>query len=255
MTITTIGRDFLNNVSIVGFTTTDSLATVSSANYIRNQQPVIDALNKGAFTWLHADTLIVNASDGNAFYEFTDDTFSSLVLLTSPTGGTVSPGLINQVAYYPATGNAIAGTSTLPALVQIHPANINSGVNASGSTFLRGDGVWALATGSINFWVDVIGTSQAALIDTGYVADNAGLVTITLPAIAPFGSVISVQGKGAGGWSVVANAGQTIHVGNTASSVAGSLSSTNQWDCIELVCVTANTTWAARSMIGNLTIT
>ncbi len=103
-------------------------------------------------------------------------------------------------------------------------------------------------------WNDVTGTSQAALVENAYVADNVGLVTVTLPATMVLGDRVVVQGKGSGGWSLVANTGQTIHVGNTASGVAGHVASTNQWDCIELVCVTANTTWATRATIGNLTI-
>jgi hypothetical protein len=179
MPITSIGRDFLNNVSIVGFTTTDDLATVSSVNYIKNQQPIINALNKGVWSWFIADTIIVNASDGNAFYEFTDDTFSTLVLLTSPTGGTVSPGLINQVAYYPATGNTIAGTSNLPSLVQVGVNSLNSGVNANGAHFWRGDGIWATVANSTAHSIYSVYVAPDGNDTTGNGSINAPYKTIS----------------------------------------------------------------------------
>jgi len=175
--------------------------------------------------------------------------------VSSASGGTVNPGLTGQVAYYPADGNVIDGTNSLPGQVQVSVDSLNSGVNANGTHFWRGDGIWAVITGSdIFIWNEVTTTSQAAVVDNGYVTNNAALVTVTLPAVAAFGKIVAVQGKGAGGWSCVANTGQTIHVGNAASGVAGSVSSTDRYDAMELICITANTTWSARSVIGNLTI-
>lgn len=103
-------------------------------------------------------------------------------------------------------------------------------------------------------WNDVAGTTQAAAVNNGYVISNASQTTVTLPATSAVGARVAVQGKGAAGWVLTANTGQVVHLGNTASSTAGSLTSTNLWDCIEVVCVTANTTWAANSVIGNITV-
>lgn len=103
-------------------------------------------------------------------------------------------------------------------------------------------------------WNDVAGTSQAALVNNGYIISNAGQTTVTLPATAAEGSVVAVAGKGAAGWVFAANTAQTIKFGNQTTSSAGSLTSTNQFDCCEVVCVTANTTWVVRSAVGNLTV-
>lgn len=107
-------------------------------------------------------------------------------------------------------------------------------------------------------WTDVTGTTQSLSADNGYVADNAGLVTLTLPSgSVSLGATIKIVGKGAGGWTVAQNANQQIHVGNVASTlgVSGTVSSTNQWDTIELICVTAGTSsiWTAR-VTGNVTV-
>jgi hypothetical protein len=92
-------------------------------------------------------------------------------------------------------------------------------------------------------------------VNNGYIADNAGLVTLTLPAVAALGSIIRVAGKGTGGWSIAQNAGQVIHFGafDTTPGALGSLSSNQQYDCVELVCTTANTDFTVVSVMGNLT--
>lgn len=111
-----------------------------------------------------------------------------------------------------------------------------------------------VTTSQISTWTEVTGSSQAAAVNNSYTANNAGVVTFTLPATAAIGNIIAVQGNGAGGWNVTANTGQTIKLGSSTTSSAGSLASTNRYDAIELVCITANTTWAARFAVGNLTV-
>lgn len=101
---------------------------------------------------------------------------------------------------------------------------------------------------------NVAGTTQAAAINSGYVISNAAQTTVTLPATAALGSVFAVQGKGAAGWILQANTGQVINLGSSPTSSAGSLTSTNQWDSVTIVCVTANTTFAVTSVVGNLTV-
>ncbi len=106
-------------------------------------------------------------------------------------------------------------------------------------------------------WVDETGTSDTMTINAGYVADNAGLVTLTLPSAAVFGSIIEIAGKGSGGWLIAQNSGQTINFGSspTTTGVTGSLASTNRYDSVKLLCVTTNTTWVVLSSVGNLTVT
>ena len=113
-----------------------------------------------------------------------------------------------------------------------------------------------LPTGIIG-WNEITGTSQTMAAYQGYVTNNAGLVTLTLPTTAAFGTVISIVGKGAGGWKVAQNAGQNIQLGSTSSTVgvAGYIQSTNQFDSIDLLCTTANTTWTATGgPQGNITV-
>jgi hypothetical protein len=103
-------------------------------------------------------------------------------------------------------------------------------------------------------WNDVSGTTQAAAVNNGYIISNASQTTVTIPATAAEGSVFAVQGKGAAGWILQMNTGQTCHLGSSVTSSAGTLTSTNLWDAIEIICVTANTVFATRSAVGNITI-
>lgn len=103
-------------------------------------------------------------------------------------------------------------------------------------------------------WNEVTTTTQALSVSNGYVMNNASQVTGTLPPTAIFGSVIRIAGKGAGGWKVAQNSGQIIHFegNNTTSGATGSLSSQNTFDCVDLLCITANTDWLVTASMGNI---
>lgn len=103
-------------------------------------------------------------------------------------------------------------------------------------------------------WVDVTGPTQLMVANNGYIADDGALVTFTLPATAAQGTVLKVAGYGAGGWTIVQGTGQSIKFGVvTTTTTSGSLSSTNRYDQLDLLCVVADTTWVVRSVIGNIT--
>jgi hypothetical protein len=109
--------------------------------------------------------------------------------------------------------------------------------------------------GGVFLWTEITAASASMAVNMGYIANRATLVTLTLPATAAIGDVLRVAGKGVGLWSIAQNAGQTIHFGNmnTTTGATGSLSAILQYDCVELVCITANTDFVVISAIGNLT--
>jgi hypothetical protein len=177
-----------------------------------------------------ANSLLFSSS-ANVIAEIT--TNPSALLLTSATGvPSWSASLTNGQLLIGSTG----ASPTPAALTAGTGVSIT---NAAGSITIS-------STGSGYTWTEVTGTSQAMAINNAYIANNAALVTLTLPATAAVGSSQMVQGKGAGGWRIAQNSGQTIRFGNasTTTGVGGSLSSTNRYDSIELVCITANTEWA-----------
>lgn len=159
-------------------------------------------------------------------------TANSASLVTSSTGvpvwsSTMTNGqlIIGSTGATPVAANLTAGSG-------ISISNTAGGITISG-------------TGSGTGFTEVTGTSQAMSADAGYVSNNAGLVTLTLPSVAAFGTAVTVIGKGAGGWRIAQNSGQSIQVGSsvTTTGVGGSVSSANRFDSIDLVCTTANTVW------------
>ena len=134
-------------------------------------------------------------------------------------------------------------TSTTPNLTIANPDGI-----AGNPTFA--------VTGFMT-WNDTTGISQSLSTFNGYIADNASLITFTLPTTANLGDVIQILGKGAGGWKISQNANQQINVGavSSTSGITGSITSINQFDTIELRCITAGTStiWTAK-VTGNVTV-
>jgi len=112
-----------------------------------------------------------------------------------------------------------------------------------------------VAGGSLLGWSVVTSGAQNMAVNYGYITNFGSTVTLTLPAVSPVGSMIRVTGLGTGGWMIAQNGGNSINFGaqTTTAGVGGSLSSTNQFDSIELVCVTANAQWNVLSVQGNVT--
>lgn len=142
----------------------------------------------------------------------------------------------------------IGSTGADPAVATLTQGSGIAIVNGAGSITIS-------ATGNAPY-TEVTTTSQAMAVNNEYTANNAGLVTLTLPVTANPGDEVTINGKGAGGWAIAQNAGQQVHLGSspTTSGTGGSLASTNQWDNIKLKCVTLNTTWTAQGPVGNITV-
>ena len=160
-------------------------------------------------------------------------TANSAVLSTSSTGVPAwSASMTNGQLLIGSTGaTPVLGTLT----------------GAGGITISNGAGsITVSGSGSGYGWTEVVGTTQQMAVNNGYIANNVALVTLTLPATAVVGDTVVLQGKGAGLFSIAQNAGQTINYGSspTTTGVAGSLTATNRYDSIELICITANTDWA-----------
>ena len=153
MPIISISRDWGSNPSMVRITTTDNLATVATSNYILNQEPVIEALNKGAWQWVVGDLVAVSASDGDNIFNFNGNDFSTLLPVSSGGNANVifpvndnnfvvfdgTSGDLHDVGYFPSNSFALI---VIMGLSGVTPGNIpkyndslgtleDSGVSAS----------------------------------------------------------------------------------------------------------------------------
>src|SRR3990167_3073553 len=184
-------------------------------------------------------------------------------ITTSGAGSTVTVTLDTDVAV--ADGGTGASSFTAYAVIcggtlSTNPLQAVASVGSAGQV-LTSNGAGTLptfqaTTGGIA-WSEVSGTSQAMAINNGYITNNAALVTCTLPDTAALGSIVRVAGSGAGGWRIAQNAGEPIRFVSSSTTVGagGRLDSTNRYDAVELVCITANTTWTVISSVGNITVT
>jgi len=108
-------------------------------------------------------------------------------------------------------------------------------------------------------WYDVTGGSANLAAESGYIADSAGLTTFTLPTNNKIGDTIIIVGKGTGGWEVVYGAGQYIIFGiGSSTPTTGNIASSNDTDCVTMVCTTASATapiFTVINNVGNISIT
>jgi hypothetical protein len=158
----------------------------------------------------------------------------------------------NQILYIcTTTGSALTAVWT-----NFVSTSLIAGTNVSLSTTFAGTTINAVGAAGIT-WTNVTGASIVMAPENGYVANNSGLVTLTLPTTAGFGTLIYISGIGSGGWQIAQIAGQQINIGSSATTVgvSGYLASTNQFDSIALLCTVANTNWTAiTGPQGNITV-
>lgn len=228
---------------------TETLATISAANYF---SPIGNILQVN-------DLIYVTGSNGQSWY-----------IVSSASG---DPLAVSVTAFSSYTDFIIRNGNKL---FFYNPANTHYSSFAEGVSSTDKNYTWPLAAPAVNgyvlscttagvmfwaatggsgiTWTDQTTTPVTIATSNGYITDNAGLVTLNMPANAAVGDTFLIVGKGAGGWLLQMNTGQIANMGSSPTSSAGSLASTNRYDCAELVCVTANTTFVVRSSIGNITV-
>lgn len=152
---------------------------------------------------------------------------------------------------------------TAAEVIQYGVMLVNQGTLSAGLLYQEsGAGPFTMGTTSITFeqytisgflpqtWSGAANITQAAAVNSGYVIQNASQTTVTLPASMNLGAVVSVRGMGAGGWILAANTGQIIRMGNQVTSTAGTLTSANRYDTVDVRCIVNDTTWTVESVIS-----
>ncbi len=130
-----------------------------------------------------------------------------------------------------------------------------TGISVSGSPVTLG-GTVTISNSAINVpWV-AITADQVAAINTAYICNKGTVLTLTMPSVAPVGSVIGVMNINiaAGTKILSANPGQLYMGTSSATANTGSFTSINLGDSLLMVCTVANTTWYCYSVTGNWSV-
>jgi hypothetical protein len=231
--------------------------------------------NNGGVVWSNATQFQILAGTATANQVLLSGSSTTPAWSTATYPATTT---INQILYSSAT-NTIGGLTTtnnaslstnasgVPTWLALTDGQLVIGSSAGAPTsaaLTAGTGI-SITNGhnsitinaSASNWVDETGSSVTMATNTGYTSDDgATLVTFTLPTTSAIGDFVEINGKGSGLWKIAQASGQQINLGSSAttSGSGGSLSSTNQYDCIRLRCLTANTIWGCISVVGNITV-
>ena len=197
--------------------------------------------------------------------DFATDLMKIKVQLTkgaTPTGTaqiTISPTANGNITFTPnGAGKIIGSYLTAGVVLSSATGELTSSSGLSGQV-LTSNGASAptfQSTSSV-VWTAVAGNTAALVANNGYMLNNAGLTTATLPVTCAAGATIRIMGSGTGLFLIAQNAGQSIKLGNAPGStpgVMGSLASMTQFDAVELLCVVADTVFATASSVGNFTV-
>jgi hypothetical protein len=201
-----------------------------------------------------AHNILLGGSSSDVLVNVAPSATSGVALVSA--GASADPAYGTVVVAGGGTGLATLTAYELIAAGTTSTGNVQQiGIGTSGQV-LTSNGAGALptfqplsATSQVPY-INVTTTSQTMALNTFYIANNAGLVTFTPPAVCAVGTVFAVQGAGAGGWSInLATNSQTFNYGSSAATTA--IASSNQFDAVQFVCVIANSAFALIDAVGN----
>lgn len=150
--------------------------------------------------------------------------------------------VVAGTVYYLSPSVAGTLTSTKPVAVGQVELQCFVAYGANDGYFFANDGD-LITSGALFAW-NVVTLGQTMAVNNGYFTNDAGVVSLALPAAFGVGDTFKISAHSAGGWTITQGAGQQIFdlAGSSTLGAGGSASSTGQGDSIELVGVIANTT-------------
>jgi hypothetical protein len=195
-----------------------------------------------------------SSENGNIVIGLNTGTLGDINIIRIGVQGTQVKSFIAGISGITAAGSPVAISST----GQLSDLGFGTAGQILTSNGAAVSPTWISQSPDAITWTNTTGTTQAMAINSGYLANNAGLVTLTLPATAAQFAVIKVVGVGAGGWKIAQNANQKITWLGTSSTVGvtGFMSSVDTNACVTLRCVVggSSTFWVAEQTEGNITL-
>lgn len=222
----TNGTNGLNGLNSLTVNVTESAGTNCTAGGRKltsgldsNSNSILDAAEVSSTSYVCNG---VNGSNGTNGTNGSNGLNSLSVTVTEAAGANCTTGGLKLTAGLDSNANNILDP------LEIISTNYvcNGATGATGPTGPAGPGIT---------WVNVTGTFQQAVANTGYLANNAAQVSINLPANPVIGDIVQVSGAGAGGWRIMQNAGQSIQTKNLPGAVGALWSAheaNRQWDAL-----------------------
>jgi hypothetical protein len=169
MAITSIMRDWGVSPAIVRITTSNTLSEVAQAGYVTAQEQNVSDLNHGTFEWLVGDLILIAASDGDNFFQFTGNDFSTFVPVAGGGGGGVSSitGTANQVIASSPTGNVVLST---PQDIATDSQPTFQDINVMDTVFVGDPTGASIGAGTVQLFSD--GVNKGTMLWT--IIDNVG---------------------------------------------------------------------------------
>ena len=254
----TTGGTYSQSTGVLTFTRTDGNSyTAGTFSYV-------------TATTLSAANVLSVASNGGSpttttINAVTGGTYSNGTITLSGTGNFAATitGFSTDISF---TGGTVSGATNFTGGVTANTLTVSAATNpvkfvglqsASDTSLLTVDGtgvIHTLSTSSVGLSWNNATATQSATANNGYVGTATTLTTITLPSTAAFGTIVEVVGTGTGLWRISQNANQFIKFGitGTTTGTGGYLSATSQYDCVKLLCTSANTAFVVTSAIGNI---
>jgi hypothetical protein len=234
-----------------------------------------------------ADTFLLQAYDvdGTTYIPFATLTSNNTPTMNLDTAVTIDSSYIYRAG---GTDVAVADGGTGASTLTDHGILVGSGVNAitpitltdgqlligstgndpvaasltagANITITPGAGTISIAAATIDAVWSIVTVNAGLVVNTGTIANKAGLLTMTLPATAAIGNMLEFTNMNtAVGIRIAQNANQYIRYGTSLSTtgVGGYLESTQLGDSLKLICVVAgaSTGWqAVTGSIGNWTV-
>jgi len=234
-----------NHAVLVGAGTT----TISNVGPVASTGCVLMSNGIGSDPGFSTATYPISTTINQILYSTANNVVGQLATANQ---GVLTTGLTGIPVITPiaADGQLIIGsTAGVPSA-----ATLTAGVGIAITNASNSITISALAAGVT--WNNTTGTSDTLVKGNAYQANNAGLVTYTMPTVvsSTFGDTIQVSGFGSGGWLIQCVATQIIHYGSSATSAAGSLASTNRYDGVTLVCSSTTNEWFVIASQGALTV-
>ncbi len=184
-----------------------------------------------------------------------DGSFTTAVVAGGGTGAVTLTGVLTGNGTSAFTANAITQYYTLVAgasnaVSQVAPGTAGYVLTSNGAA---ADPSYQVATpGSLTPYLVSAGPAQTLAANQGYItASLSSILTYTPPATCPAGTRFAIVGQSGDGWTIDLTANSQSFFFGSLTPATTSVSSTNQFDCIEFICTSDDVDFTIVNAVGN----